>query len=162
MHHITIRSATAADAETILHFIKGLAEFEKEPDAVKTTTADLLRDGFGEQPKFEVLIAQADNEPVGIALFFPTYSTWEGRAGIHLEDIFVLEQWRRHGVGKKLIVELAKIAVARGCARLELSVLDWNPAREFYHRLGITHQHEWLPYRISGEALQALAATGKK
>lgn len=162
MRHITIRPATAADVETILRFIKGLAAFENEPDAVKTTAADLLRDGFGEHPKFEVLIAEVDTEAVGFALFFPTYSTWEGRAGIHLEDLFVLEQWRGHGVGQRLIVELAKIAVARGCARLELSVLDWNPARQFYHRLGITHQKEWLPYRISGEALRALAATAEK
>src|SRR5215470_8141454 len=87
-----IRPATAADVETILRFIKGLAEFEKEPDAVKTTTADLLRDGFGEQPKFEVLIAEVDHESVGFALFFPTYSTWEGRSSIHLEDIFVTER----------------------------------------------------------------------
>jgi GNAT superfamily N-acetyltransferase len=157
MRHISIRPATAADVETILRFIKGLAAFEKEPDAVKTTTADLLRDGFGEQPKFEVLLAEVDQEPVGFALFFPTYSTWEGRAGIHLEDLFVCEQWRGHGIGQALLVELAKITVARDCARLELSVLRWNPAREFYHRLGIRHQEEWLPYRISGDALHALA-----
>lgn len=161
MPKITIRSATAADVETILRFIKGLAAFEKEPDAVKTTTADLLRDGFGEQPKFEVLIAEAGAEAVGFALFFPTYSTWEGCAGIHLEDLFVLEQWRGYGVGHALLVELAKITVARDCARLELSVLDWNPAREFYHRLGITHQGEWLLYRISGDALRALARNQK-
>jgi len=161
MPKITVRFATAADVETILRFIKGLAEFENEPDAVKATTADLLRDGFGERPKFEVLLAEVGTEAVGLALFFPTYSTWEGRAGIHLEDIFVLEQWRKHGVGQILVIELAKLAVARGCARLELSVLDWNPAREFYHRLSITHQEEWLPYRISGEALHALAATEK-
>ena len=161
MPTITIRFATTADVETILRFIKGLAASENEPDAVKTTTADLLRDGFGEQPKFEVLLAEIGNEPVGFALFFPTYSTWEGRAGIHLEDLFVLEQWRGHGVGQRLLVTLAKIAVARDCARLELSVLVWNPAREFYHRLGILHQEEWLPYRISRDALRALAATGK-
>ena len=161
MSHITVRFATAADVETILRFIKGLAEFEKEPDAVKTTTADLLRDGFGEYPKFEVLLAEINQEPVGFALFFPTYSTWEGRGGIHLEDLFVPEQWRGHGVGQVLMVELAKIAVARGCGRLELSVLHWNSAREFYHRLGIAHQEEWLLYRISGEALRVLAATGK-
>jgi GNAT superfamily N-acetyltransferase len=95
---------------------------------------------------------------VGFALFFPTYSTWEGRSGIHLEDIFVLEHLRGHGVGRKLIAALAEIAVARGCARLELSVLHWNPAREFYHRLGMGHLEEWLPYRLSGEALRALAA----
>jgi GNAT superfamily N-acetyltransferase len=158
MSRVIVRSATAADVETILRFIRGLAEFEKEPDAVKTTTADLLRDGFGEQPKFEVLLAEVDQEPVGFALFFPTYSTWEGRAGIHLEDLFVLEQWRGHGIGRALLVELAKVTVARECARLELSVLHWNPAREFYHRLGIVHQEEWLPYRVSGDALRALAA----
>ena len=161
MSHVTVRSAIAADVETILRFIKELAEFEKEPEAVKATTTDLLRDGFGEQPKFEVLLAEVDQKPVGFALFFPTYSTWEGRAGIHLEDLFVFEQWRGHGIGHALLVELAKLTVARDCARLELSVLRWNPAREFYHRLGITHQEEWLPYRISGEALRALSATGK-
>ena len=157
-----IRPATAADVETILGFIKGLADFEKEPDAVKATTADLLRDGFGEHPKFEVLIAEVNHEPVGFALFFPTYSTWEGRPGIHLEDIFVIEQSRSLGVGRALLVALAGIAVARGGARLELSVLHWNPAREFYHRLGMTHQEEWLSYRINGEALRALAAEAAK
>ncbi|HEV8712533.1 MAG TPA: GNAT family N-acetyltransferase [Candidatus Binatia bacterium] len=158
MPNIAIRSATPADAETILTFIKGLAAFEHEPDAVKTTVDDLLRDGFGEYPKFEALIAEQDGQPVGFALFFPTYSTWEGRPGIHLEDIFVLEHVRGRGVGRKLMAALAAIAVARGCARLELSVLHWNPAREFYHHLGMEHLQEWLPYRLSGEALQILAA----
>ena len=158
MPHITVRPATLADVATILTFIKGLAAFEREPDAVKTTVEDLLRDGFGEHPKFEVLIAEMDGQQVGFALFFPTYSTWEGRPGIHLEDIFVLEQVRGQGVGRKLMATLATIAVARGCARLELSVLHWNPAREFYHYLGMGHLQEWLPYRLSGEALHALAA----
>jgi GNAT superfamily N-acetyltransferase len=158
MPQTAIRPATPADVETILRFIKGLAAFEREPDAVKATTDDLLRDGFGEHPRFEVLIAEMDGEPVGFALFFPTYSTWEGRPGIHLEDIFVEEHARRHGVGRKLMAALAAIAVARGCARFELSVLHWNPAREFYHRLGMGHMEEWLLYRISGEALRALAA----
>ena len=158
MPNITIRPATPADVETILTFIKGLAAFEHEPEAVKTTIDDLLRDGFGEQPKFEVLMAEQGEQPVGFALFFPTYSTWEGRSGIHLEDIFVLEPMRGHGVGRKLMAALAALAVARGCARLELSVLHWNPAREFYHHLGMGHLQEWLPYRLSGEALQRLAA----
>jgi GNAT superfamily N-acetyltransferase len=158
MPEISVRSATAADVETILTFIKGLAAFEHEPDAVKTTVDDLLRDGFGEHPKFEVLIAELNEQTVGFALFFPTYSTWEGRPGMHLEDIFVLEQVRGHGVGRKLMAALAALAVTRGCARLELSVLHWNPAREFYHRLGMGHLEEWLPYRLSGEALRALAA----
>lgn len=157
MRELTIRPAVSADVDTILTFIKGLAAFEQAPGAVKATTADLLRDGFGEQPKFEVLIAERGDNPVGFALFFPTYSTWEGRAGIYLEDIFVIEEERGTGVGYKLMTTLAAIAVERGCARLELSVLHWNPAREFYHRLGLAHKKEWLPYRISGEALKKLA-----
>ena len=158
MRKTTIRPATPADVETILGFIKGLAAFEKEPDAVKATLEDLRRDGFGKQPKFEVLIAELDGEPVGFALFFPTYSTWEGRPGIYLEDLFVAEHARGQGLGRKLMAALAAIAVARGCRRLELSVLHWNPTREFYHHLGMAHMQEWLPYRLAGEALQALAA----
>lgn len=157
MRDLTIRPAVPADVDTILTFIKGLAAFEQAPGAVKATTADLLRDGFGEQLKFEVLIAERGDRPVGFALFFPTYSTWEGRAGIYLEDLFVIEEERGTGVGYKLMTTLAAIAVDRGCARLELSVLHWNPAREFYHRLGLTHQQDWRPYRISGEALKKLA-----
>jgi GNAT superfamily N-acetyltransferase len=157
MPDVTVRPATPTDVDVILKFVKGLAAFEHEPDAVKATTDDLLRDGFGARPKFEVLIAERGDIPVGFALFFPTYSTWEGRAGIYLEDIFVIEEERGTGVGYKLMTALAAIAVDRGCARLELSVLHWNPAREFYHRLGLAHQKEWLPYRISGEALKTLA-----
>jgi GNAT superfamily N-acetyltransferase len=153
-----IRFATSTDVGTILRFIKGLAEFEHEPDAVKATESDLLRDGFGPKPKFEVLIAEIEKESVGFALFFPTYSTWEGRPGLYLEDLFVVEHMRGRGVGLALLVGLAAIAVERDCARLELSVLHWNPAREFYHVLGLQHKDEWLPYRISGEALKALAA----
>ena len=157
MPRITIRSATADDVPLILEFIKALARFEKEPDAVKTTPEDLLRDGFGEQPQFEVLIAERDEEPVGFALFFTTYSTWEGRPSLYLEDLFVVESARKHGVGRALMAKLAAICVERGYQRLELQVLDWNPAREFYHRLGMGHMNEWLPYRLSGQALHALA-----
>jgi len=157
MSEIVIRPALPADVGVILEFIKGLAAFEHEPGAVKATTDDLLRDGFGAQPKFEVLIAERAGHPVGFALFFPTYSTWEGRSGIHLEDIFVIEEERGTGVGYRLMTALAALTVERGCARLELAVLHWNPAREFYHRLGLAHTEEWLPYRISGEALRKLA-----
>src|SRR5262245_30087004 len=143
MSHVTVRPAMPADVGTILRFIKGLAEFEREPDAVRATLEDLLRDGFGDQPKFEVLIAELAGEPVGFALFFPTYSTWEGRPGIHLEDIFVTEQVRGQGVGRKLMAAVAAIAIARGYARLELAVLHWNPAREFYHHLGMGHMEKW-------------------
>ena len=157
MPRITIRSASADDVPLILEFIKALARFEKEPDAVKTTPEDLLRDGFGEQPQFEVLIAERDEEPVGFALFFTTYSTWEGRPSLYLEDLFVVESARKHGAGRALVAKLAAICVERGYQRLELQVLDWNPAREFYHRLGMDHRNEWLPYRLSGQALHALA-----
>ncbi len=157
MPSVTIRPASPADVATILRFIKSLAAFEREPGAVKATTQDLLRDGFGRQPGFETLIAELDGVPAGFALFFPTYSTWEGTAGIHLEDIFVEEAARGQGVGEKLMRALAAIAVGRGCARLELQVLDWNPARQFYRRLGLECLEEWLSYRVSGKALRALA-----
>jgi GNAT superfamily N-acetyltransferase len=156
----TVRFATSADIGTILRFVKGLAAFEHEPDTVKATESDLLRDGFGPAPKFEVLIAEVEQAPVGFALFFPTYSTWEGRSGLHLEDIFVVEHMRGQGVGLALMVRLAAIAVERDCARLELSVLHWNPARNFYRALGMQHLEEWLTYRISGEALKDLAEKG--
>ncbi len=159
---VSVRFATRADVPTILDFIKQLAAFEREPDAVKTTEADLLRDGFGARPRFETLIAEVAGEsgpaPVGFALFFPTYSTWEGRPSLYLEDLFVSDSARRHGVGRALLVKLAAIAVERDWQRLDLQVLDWNPAREFYARLELDHLQEWLPYRATGPALRALAA----
>ena len=160
---VSVRFATRADVPTILDFIRQLAAFEREPDAVKTMEADLLRDGFGARPpRFETLIAEVTGEsgpaPVGFALFFPTYSTWEGRPSLYLEDLFVSESARRHGVGRALLAKLAAIAVDRGWQRLDLQVLDWNPAREFYARLGLDHLQEWLPYRAAGPALRALAA----
>ena len=158
MRKIAVLPAPPADVEAILSWIQALAAFEQQPDAVKATPEDLRRDGFGEHPKFEVLIGELDGAPAGFALFFPTYSTWEGRSGIHLEDIFVEEWARGQGLGRKLIAALAAIAVARGCARLELQVLHWNPAREFYHHLGMNHMEEWFSYRLVGEALQTLAA----
>lgn len=161
MPSITIRSATADDVPLILGFIRELARFENEPDAVKTTQEDLLRDGFGEQPRFEVLVAERNDKPVGFALFFATYSTWEGRPSLYLEDLFVVESARKYGVGRALMAKLAALSVERGYQRLELQVLDWNPAREFYRRLGMGHMQEWLPYRLSGQALHALAAESK-
>ncbi len=161
MPAITIRSATPDDVPLILELIKGLAAFENEPEAVKTTQEDLLRDGFGERPQFEVLIAEINAEPAGFALFFVTYSTWEGRPSLYLEDLFVIESARQHGVGRALMAKLAAIAVERGYQRLELQVLDWNPAREFYHRLGMGHMDEWLSYRLSGQALRKLATASE-
>ncbi len=157
MSTTTIRFASPDDVPIILEFIKGLATFENELDAVKTTQADLRRDGFGPRPKFEVLIAELDGEPVGFALFFLTYSTWEGRPSLYLEDLFVVESARKHGVGHQLMAKLAAIAVERGYRRVDLQVLDWNPARKFYRRLAMDHMQDWLPYRLEGQALQKLA-----
>lgn len=153
----TVRHATRDDASAILEMIRELARFERAEEAVCATVADLERDGWGEAPKFEALIAEADGDPVGFALYFHNYSTWEGRAGIYLEDLYVKTDARGSGAGRRMMARLARIAVERGCARLELSVLDWNPARRFYAALGMTQMAEWLPYRATGDALAALA-----
>lgn len=152
-----IRPATADDADTIVALVQALAIYEKEPlTSVKITAEDVRRDGFGPVPRFEALIAELDDRPVGFALYYHNYSTWEGRAGLFIEDLFVLESARGHGLGRQLITALAAIADARGCRRLDLNVLDWNPTRDFYHRLGILHKTEWLPYRIAQPDLARL------
>jgi GNAT superfamily N-acetyltransferase len=155
---VTVRWATPDDAGTIVRFIRGLAEFEREPlSSVKITESDVVRDGFGERPRFEALIAEADGAPVGFALFFMNYSTWEGTAGLYIEDLFVDEAARGTGAGRALMAAAAAVARERGCPRLELSVLDWNPARGFYERLGMSHQQEWLPYRLDAAGIDELA-----
>lgn len=158
-----IRTATAADAGAIVMLVQALAAYEHEPpESVKLTEADVLRDGFSEPRRFEALIAELDGAPVGFALYFHNYSTWEGRAGIYIEDLFVLESTRGQGIGRQLITAVAAIAQQRGCPRVDLNVLDWNPTREFYHRLDITHMQDerqaWLPYRMRRPAIAALAA----
>jgi GNAT superfamily N-acetyltransferase len=158
MNRLFIRSWTRDDVGLVLHFVRALAAYEREPDAVSATEADLLRDGFGPQPCFEVRLAFLDDRPAGFTLFFTTYSTWEGRPGLYLEDIFIEEWARKSGVGRRLIADLAKLARERRCRRLDLSVLDWNPARGFYERLGINLNQGWLPYRARGEVLARLAA----
>lgn len=157
MPDLSIRAATADDAGLLLDFIRALAAFERAPDAVVATEADLRRDGFGDQPRFEARLAFLGGRPAGFTLFFHNYSTWEGRPGIYLEDIFVHDWARRAGVGRALMADLARLALERGCARFDFSVLHWNPARRFYERLGIRHLEEWVPYRVSGEALARLA-----
>ncbi|HVJ54533.1 MAG TPA: GNAT family N-acetyltransferase [Aliidongia sp.] len=160
MDEIRIRAAVPEDVPVILALIRELARFEKQPDAVVATEADLLRDGWGPTPRFGCAIAELNGAPCGFALWFYNYSTWEGRAGIYLEDLYVSPAARGKSIGEKLMVEVARIAVAEGARRLDLNVLDWNPARAFYHRLGITHRDDWLPYRIDGEALKQLAKRG--
>jgi GNAT superfamily N-acetyltransferase len=158
MPDITIRDARPDDVATILRFILELATFENMPEAVVATESDLLRDGFGPNKRFSCRIALLDGAPVGFALWFYNYSTWKGRAGIFLEDLYVSEAARRHGVGRRLFVDLAAIAVREGAGRLDLNVLHWNPARAFYERMGLGHLDEWLPYRITGAALLELAS----
>ena len=158
MSDITIRSAGPDDVPTILRFIRELADFEREPDAVKATEADLLRDGFGDERRFEVRLGFVAGEACGFTLFFPTYSTWEGRPGLWLEDLYVTPAARRVGLGRALVCDVAAIAVERGFRRLDLSVLDWNPARSFYEAIGVRRLEQWLQYRATGPALEALAA----
>lgn len=156
---LNIRPATPEDIPQILSLIQGLAEYEREPHAAVATHADLLRDGFGPVPRFHCLIAEWSGRPVGFALYFYNYSTWRGQAGIYVEDLFVRPPFRRKGIGKALLGEVAAVAVAAGCSRLEWAVLDWNtPAIDFYTSLGATPMSEWTTMRVSGDALIVVAA----
>ena len=157
---LNIREATPDDILQILAFIRELADYEREPASALATHADLLRDGFTEPRRFRCLIATWEDQPAGFALYFYNYSTWRGHAGIYLEDLFVRPPFRGQGIGKALLAQVAAIAVAEGCPRLEWAVLDWNtPAIDFYHSLGATPMSEWTIMRVSGDALPALANT---
>ena len=156
---LNLRPAVTSDVALILRLIRELAEYEREPDAVLATEADLLRDGFTEPRRFHALIAEWDGVGVGFALYFYSYSTWQGRAGIYLEDLFVLPEFRGKGIGKALLAKVAAIAVAEGLPRFEWSVLDWNqPSIDFYHQMGAVMKSEWLGMRVTGTALTELAA----
>ena len=157
---VTLRPATRDDVPLILALIRELAEYEREPDAVKADEATLAANLFGEHPGAEVVIAEADGRPAGFALFFHNFSTWLGRRGLYLEDLFVRPEFRGRGVGQVLMAYLAKLAVERGCGRFEWWVLDWNaPALDFYRRLGAVPMDEWTVQRMTGDALHALAAS---
>ncbi|MGC2161907.1 MAG: GNAT family N-acetyltransferase [Silvibacterium sp.] len=154
---IQIRTATPADVPLILAFVRDLAEFEREPHSVHITEEQLLRDGFGRERYYECLIAEADGTPAGFALFFPIYSTWQGRS-LHLEDLFVQPAFRGRGIGKALLRRVAALAVERDCARLQWDVLDWNkPAIDFYRSLDAVMLDDWRRMRLTGAALKALA-----
>ena len=154
---IHIRTATPSDVPLIRAFIHDLAEYEREPNAVHITEEQLLNDGFGKERYYECLIAEVDGVPAGFALFFPVYSTWQGRS-LHLEDLFVPPALRGRGIGKALLRRVAAIAVERGCIRLQWDVLDWNePAIDFYLSLDATMLGDWRRMRVSGAALNALA-----
>jgi GNAT superfamily N-acetyltransferase len=158
MPSITIRAAASSDAATIVRLIRALAAYENPPDQVRFTEADVLRDGFGERAYFECLLAEDAGEALGFATHRPSYSTFGGRPGLYVEDLFVAERARRLGIGRLLMARLAAIAHERGCSHMSLAVLHWNPARDFYHRLGFAQVEDWLPYQLSGEALGRLAA----
>jgi GNAT superfamily N-acetyltransferase len=159
---LRIRPAAPDDIPLIRQLIHELAEYEKVPEQAVATDHDLRRDGFSRNPKFRVLIAEWAGEPVGFALFFYNYSTWLGRAGLYLEDLFVRPPFRGKEIGKALLARLAQIAVEEGCGRFEWQVLDWNtPAIEFYKSLGARIMDEWLTMRVSGEALKKLASLHK-
>eukprot|EP00898_Chlorokybus_atmophyticus_P007585 jgi/Chlat1/7828/Chrsp66S07280 len=155
-----VREATREDGHVVVDLVKALATFEKEPlSTVQMSEADYMRDGFGPTPRFEVLIAELDNVPVGFALFFHTYSTWKGRPGIYVEDLFVKELARGFGLGRALLARIARIALDRSCQRIDLAVLHWNSARKFYEKLGFKQLEEWLPYRLDSNAKIAQLAS---
>ena len=156
---VRIRSAVAADVPLILQFIRELAEYEKLAHQVVATEADIRGSLFGARPAAECLIAEFQGKPAGFALFFHNFSTFLGKPGIYLEDLYVKPELRGKSVGRRLLAQLAKLAVSRGCGRFEWAVLDWNaPAIGFYRNLGAQMLDDWKINRLTGEALQKLAA----
>ena len=156
---VEISAATRDDIPLIHQFILELAEYERaKPGEAPVTQTDLAETLFAERPAAEVLIAKLDDQPVGFALFFHNYSTWLGKRGIYLEDLFVRPSARKHGVGFALLRRLARIAVERDCGRVEWSVLNWNQlAIDFYKQIGARPQDEWTTFRLTGEPLQRLS-----
>ncbi|HXZ87337.1 MAG TPA: GNAT family N-acetyltransferase [Candidatus Binataceae bacterium] len=155
---LTIRFATPRDADTIVRFIRGLAQYEREPNAVEVTASQIRAQMESADPPFECLLAEFDAEAVAFALFFRNYSTWRGRPGLYLEDIFVRDEYRGRGVGGALIRRLAQIALERGCTRIEWAVLNWNtPAQSFYREYGARPLDSWTIWRLEGDALARAA-----
>jgi GNAT superfamily N-acetyltransferase len=154
---IRISSATEADVPLILEMIQGLAEYEKLTDQCTATVEQLRATLFGARPGAEVLLAHQGDECAGFALFFPNYSTFLAKPGIYLEDLFVKPHARGNGLGLALLTEIARLAVERGCGRVEWSVLDWNePSIGFYKKLGAVPMEEWTIFRLTGDALTTL------
>jgi len=153
--NVNVRPAQINDADLIVYFVRELAKFEKhDPNLVMLTAEKVRAAGFGEAPQFEVLIAESENsEPLGFALFFGKYSTWEAVQSIYIEELYVESDFRKLGVGKKLLDAVCRLAVARDAARVELSVLDWNPARRFYENNGMKYESDWLTYRMERPAI---------
>lgn len=155
---VTVRLAAPEDAERVFAHISELADYEREPEAVATTPELLRQQMSADHPPFECLLADVEGEPAGFAMFFHNYSSWTGRRGLYLEDVFIRPDFRRAGVGMALMTRLAKIAVERDCARFEWVVLTWNEmALGFYEKIGAERMEEWRLFRLSGDALQRLA-----
>jgi GNAT superfamily N-acetyltransferase len=160
---IQIQPATAGDVPLILRLITALAEYERLSHQVVASEAALRETLFGPSPAAEVVIAYVDDQPAGFALWFHNYSTFLGKRGLYLEDLFVLPEWRGHGIGRRLLSHLANIAIERGCGRMEWAVLDWNePAIGFYRKLGAAVMQDWRICRVTGETLAALARAGDR
>ena len=156
--NFAIRPATAADVPIILELIRALATYERAPNEVTATEDGLNKVLFGEKPAAEVLLAFENETAVGFAVFFHNFSTWLGRPGLYLEDLFVRPEDRGKGYGRALLIHLAKIARDRGCGRMEWAVLDWNdPAIQFYHKLGAKPMDEWTVFRLTRDAIAKLA-----
>lgn len=156
--NLEIRSATRSDVPIILQLIRDLATYEREPNEVVATEEQLLKVFFGEKPAAEVRLAFESGTPVGFAVFFHNFSTWLGRPGLYLEDLFVKPEHRGKGYGRALLIDLAKIARDRGCGRMEWAVLDWNePAIQFYRKLGARPMDEWTVFRLTGNGIADLA-----
>jgi GNAT superfamily N-acetyltransferase len=156
---VRVRPAVAGDEGEILRMIVALATFEREPDAVLATEGSLRELMFGDDPKVLAHIAEVDGQAIGLALWFLNFSTWTGRHGLYLEDLFVDASARRLGVARALFAALAQEAARRGCARIDWAVLDWNrSAMDFYQSLGARRSEGWQPWRLDGAALTALAA----
>jgi len=158
---ITLRRAERSDAAAILTMLKALAAYQGHDDHFNATVADIERDGFCKPAKFEAFLAECEGEAVGLAVIHHTYSTWQGGAGIFVQDLFVDERMRGRGVGNLLLERVAAVAEERGCNHLQLNVVHANPARGFYHRLGFHHIDDLLTYRLDGPHFEALAQTGK-
>ena len=155
---LKIRNAVPEDVPLILSFIRELAEYERAPDSVSATEDHLRSDGFTTNPRFRVIIAERDGKPAGMAFFFHHYSTWKGRPGLYLEDLFVRREFRNRGVGKALMVHLARMAVEDNCYGMRWEVLDWNePAIKVYQHLGGRFREHWRVMQLVGEDLRRLA-----
>lgn len=155
---LKIRQATEIDTAQIIRFVRAIADFEDLSDHVVSSEDTIRKHLFGERPYAEAVIAELGENPAGFAIFFHNFSSFLGRPGLYIEDIFVYPEFRSRGVGKALMEHCARVAADRGCTRMEWNALDWNPARKFYEHLGAEAHTEWIMYRLEGKALLELAA----